>query len=243
MTCVIIDDEPLSISALSQKIGFCETKINILETFSSSKLGIEGIKELNPDLVFLDVEMPEMDGFAVLDHFVNRRFEVIFTTAHNEYAIKALRKSAVDFLLKPIDIDELNEALKTTKSKIEKNKIAIELNPPQKNDIQFNKLAVSSVRGLVFVPLKDILYMRSDKNYTTITLSNNENVVTTKTLGEYEPLLEKHAFFRIHHSTIINLEFIKEYLKGEGGTVIMSNNAELDVSRRKKKELMDIIRD
>ncbi|WP_435356725.1 LytR/AlgR family response regulator transcription factor [Emticicia sp. SJ17W-69] len=240
ITALIIDDEPSSLEALKLKIQKVTSDIEIIGTFYSAKEALNFMEDLAPDLIFLDVEMPEMDGFSFLEQFSTRSFEVIITTAHDEYAIKAVRQSVIDFLLKPVNISELKDAIERLKQKL-KAKQKNEKSSYQKLNAQFDKIPIPSMRGLLFVPVKEILYLISEGNYTTILMENSQKIVSSRNLGDYESLLENLHFFRIHHSTIINLSQIKEYLKGEGGSVILSDGTELDVSKRKKKEFLELI--
>jgi two-component system, LytTR family, response regulator len=240
ITTFIIDDEPASVEALRLKIQRVTDEIEIVETFNSAIEATKKINDFVPDLVFLDIEMPEMDGFIFLSQFQDRHFEVIITTAHNEYAIQAVRQSVIDFLLKPINTIELGEAIERVKQKI-KTKRKTDRPSAQKLNAQFDKIPVPSMRGLLFLPVKEILYLISDGNYTSIFLENKQKIVSSRNLGDYETILTNLNFFRIHHSTIINLSQIREYLKGDGGSVILSDGTELDVSKRKKKEFLEII--
>jgi two-component system, LytTR family, response regulator len=239
-TAIIIDDEPLSIEALKLKIAKANADIEVIESFFSAKEAVNKIEDLDPDLVFLDIEMPELNGFGFLEKIENRRFEVIITTAHDAYAIKAVRFSAIDFLLKPVDTDELKEAIQRFMEKMTAKQIKDKL-PSTKLNAKFDKIPIPTLRGLQFVHIAEILYLASEGNYTQIYLENKDNIVSSKSLGDYEILLESLHFFRIHHSTIINLSQIREYLKGEGGSVILRNGAELDVAKRKKKEFLELI--
>jgi two-component system, LytTR family, response regulator len=240
ITTIIIDDEPASMEALRLKIERVSDEIDVVTTFYSAKDALKSIESLEPDLVFLDIEMPEIDGFTFLEHFPNRNFEVIITTAHDHYAIRAVRQNAIDFLLKPVSISELHEAIDRLKLKI-KAKQKSEKGAIPKLNAQFDKIPVPSMRGLVFVPIKEILYLSSEGNYTTIHLESKQKLVSSRNLGDYESILEQLHFFRIHHSTIINLTQIREYLKGEGGSVILTDGTELDVSKRRKKEFLETI--
>jgi two-component system, LytTR family, response regulator len=240
ITTIIIDDEPASMEALRLKIERVSDEIDVVTTFYSAKDALKSIESLEPDLVFLDIEMPEIDGFTFLEHFPNRNFEVIITTAHDHYAIRAVRQNAIDFLLKPVSISELHEAIDRLKLKI-KAKQKSEKGAIPKLNAQFDKIPVPSMRGLVFVPIKEILYLSSEGNYTTIHLESKQKLVSSRNLGDYENILEQLHFFRIHHSTIINLTQIREYLKGEGGSVILTDGTELDVSKRRKKEFLETI--
>lgn len=239
ITALIIDDEPTSAEALRLKIMKASEEIEILKIFNSTKEALREFNDLLPEAVFLDIEMPEVDGFQFLEHFPNRTFEVIITTAHDEYAIKAVRQSAIDFLLKPVSISELKDAIERLKTKLKaktKEKTSV-----TKLNAQFDKIPIPSMRGLQFIKVTDILYLSSDGNYTTIYLNDKQKIVSSKNLGDYEALLDNLHFFRIHHSTIINLSHIREYLKGEGGSVILTDGSELDVSKRKKREFLEVI--
>ena len=238
---IIIDDEQASLQALQLKIRRVSSEIEIIETFDSAVKAIEHLENLSPDVIFLDVEMPEMNGFAFLEKFPERDFEVIITTAHDEYAIQALRNSAVDFLLKPVIIEDLSKAIERLSQKIEAKNHNTTHNF-QKLNAQFDKIPVPSLRGIVFVPIREILYLASEGNYTTIYLENRSNIVSSRNIGDYETLLASMGFFRIHHANLINLIHIQEYLRGEGGSVILSNGVELDVSKRKKKEFLDFMK-
>jgi two-component system, LytTR family, response regulator len=239
-TAIIIDDEPLSVEALKLKIARTETNIEIVAAYFSAKEASKYIEDIDPDLVFLDIEMPELDGFGFLENFSDRRFEVIITTAHDTHAIKAVRFSAIDFLLKPIEIDTLKEAIQRFLMKMQAKSSKENFSKPRLN-AKFDKIPVPSLRGLQFVEVSEILYLSSEGSYTLIYFQNAEHLVSSKSLGDYEQLLLDLHFFRIHHSTIINVSHIREYLKGEGGSVILSNGTELDVSKRRKKEFLDSI--
>ena len=238
---VIIDDEKASLLALQLKIEHINANLKIIKTFRLAADAVAEIEDLAPDVVFLDVEMPILDGFAFLEKFPERDFEVIITTAHDEYAIQALRNSAVDFLLKPIIIEDLLQAIERLNQKLEAKKRSNNQGF-QKLNAQFDKIPIPSLRGIVFVPIREILYLESDGNYTTIYLENAVNHVSSRSIGDYETLLNSMGFFRIHHAHLINLVHIKEYLRGEGGSVILTNGVELDVSKRKKKEFLDFMR-
>ena len=237
---ILIDDEPICIEALKMKILKASDEIEVIRTYNSALDAVDKIEKLAPDVIFLDVEMPEMDGFGFLEKFPKRAFEVIISTAHDEYAIQAVRQSALDFLLKPVSVSELSTAISRLIQKLDaKNKA--DKTVARKVDAMFDKIPVPSLRGITFVPVKDILYMLSDGNYTMIYLESKQKIVSSRNLGDYEMMLENLNFFRIHHSTLINLAHIKEYMRGEGGSVILTDGSELDVSKRRKKEFMAAI--
>ncbi|GLU51478.1 putative response regulatory protein [Dyadobacter frigoris] len=237
---ILIDDEPLSIEALKMKILKASDEIEIIKTYTSASEAMVKIEKLAPDVIFLDVEMPELDGFQFLENFPNRCFEVIISTAHDEYAIQAVRQSALDFLLKPVSVLELSTAIDRLIQKLNaKNKAG--KSSYRMVDAQFDKIPVPSLRGITFVPLTDILYLSSEGNYTMIYLENKQKIVSSRNLGDYEAMMANLNFFRIHHSTVINLWHIREYLRGEGGSVVLKDGTELDVSKRRKKEFMEVI--
>ena len=241
---IIIDDEPASIEALKIKIQRASDEIEIIRTYTSPTEALEKLEKMAPDVIFLDVEMPELDGFGFLENFPNRTFEVIISTAHDEYAIQAVRQSVLDFLLKPVSINELSAAIDRLIQKL-KAKEKVELKSgkaaSRKLDAQFDKIPVPSLRGITFVPVREILYLMSEGNYTMIYLENKQKIVSSRNLGDYETMVENLNFFRIHHSSLINLAHIREYMRGEGGSVILSDGTELDVSKRRKKEFMEVI--
>ncbi len=240
-TAIIIDDEPLSNEALRLKIEKAARNVEIIGTFHSAKDASQEMQELEPNLVFLDIEMPEHDGFWFLEQFSKRQFEVIITTAHDAYAIKAVRFSAIDFLLKPINLPDLSEAIGRFVQKMEEKSLKTSNLNLAKLNAKFDKIPVPSLRGLQFESINEILYLRSEGNYTMIYLKNGEQIVSSKNIGDYETVLLNLHFFRIHHTSIINLEHLREYLKGEGGSVILIDGTELDVAKRKKKEFLDVI--
>ena len=215
--------------------------VEILDQCSSAKLALESIAEHQPDLVFLDIEMPDMNGFEMLDLCKGARFETIFTTAYNEYAIQAIRHSALDYLLKPIDKTELAQSVARsrdrksvdTSKRIEK---LLEFMDVRKSS---QRIALPTSDGLIMVDTKDIIYCESINNYTNFHLNTNKAILVSKTLKKVEALLESNeSFFRVHHSIIINLHFLHSYVKGDGGEVVMNNGKNLPVSRNKKLEFL-----
>jgi two-component system, LytTR family, response regulator len=234
ISAVLIDDEKASLVALEAKLMDCEQDIKILAVFQNPVEALSQVPRLDVDVVFLDIDMPNLDGFGFLNRLTERPFEVVFTTAYNQYAINAIRSEALDFLLKPINQDELSATItKIIQRKTEKNQ--------QIKRSTLNKISVPTQKGLQFLPKDEIVYVEADKNYTTFFMNNQPAIVVSKTMKEFERILENAGFFRIHHSTMINLNHIVEYIKGEGGSVIMSNGTELEVSRRRKQEFLERI--
>lgn len=245
LTAIIIDDESSSRYALRQKLLAHCHEVEIIAECENGEEGIRAIEEQKPDVVFLDVEMPRMNGFTMLQHLKTRNFEVIFTTAYDHYAIRAIRFSALDYLVKPVEVAELKAAIT----------MALEKRAGQQNNSRIEtllhnlltgkavpgRIALPSMEGLQFVETDDIIYLQADSNYTVLYLEASPNITVTKTLKDFEELLPESVFIRIHHSYIVNKNKIRKYLKGEGGQVVMNNGDTLDVSRRKKEEFMRMI--
>ena len=241
---IVVEDETKSRFSLVQKLSdFCPAVQVIAEAEDGLK-ALELIEELRPQLVFLDIEMPKMNGFEMLSNIRNKDFHVIFTTAYDQYAIKAIKYSALDYLLKPIDIEELKSAVQRVSTidmlPMRQQLDLLELNISQSKN-KFNKLALPTLDGLLFFDISDIIYLEAESNYTYIFFTNKSKVTASKTLKDFEELLPKNTFFRPHHSYIINLNFIKKYIKGDGGSIELQNGKYIDVSRRRKEEFLKII--
>jgi two-component system LytT family response regulator len=241
---VIVDDEKISLNALASKINTCCPDINIVKLFDNPKKAQEEIPLLQPDVLFLDIEMPHINGFTLLKNISPVCFEVIFTTAYSEYAIAALRISALDFLLKPIDAGELTNAVK---------RLAEKLNQPNKNNFeeqlqlffqyqkhpeQLDKIALPVLNGLEFIEVNNIVKVEGENVYSIFYLNDGKKIIVSRTLKETEQVLSRWSFIRVHKSYIINLRYIKRYTKGEGGIVELSDGSEVEVSRRSKNEFL-----
>jgi two-component system, LytTR family, response regulator len=234
---IIIDDEQHCISRLTGLLsGFHKDTIQLLNPASSVKDGIKAIKEFLPDLIFLDVQINDRSGFDLLRECGAINFKIIFTTAYDRYAIQAIKFSAIGYLLKPIDEDDLAEALnKLKETTVEQASLmagVIENNLSQ--PVKKKKLTIPSGNELLFLNIAEIVRCQSDINYTTIYKSDQQKIVVAKTLKEFEELLSDQDFFRIHNSDLINLSFIKSYNKGKGGSVVLQDGTELEVSIRRK---------
>lgn len=240
MKALIVDDEKKSRESLRMLVTeFCDD-VEVVWTAGSIAKTLEGIDKFNPDVVFLDIRLRQETGFDLFKNLDEINFEVVFTTAYSEYAIKAIKFSAVDYLLKPIDIDELQFAVKKVRERIKAQEVPREkieallqnLKPTESSNF---KIALPTAKGLMFVKLDEIIYCTGQSNYTEFYIKNRAKVVVSKTLKEYEDMLSDYNFFRIHKSYLINLNEINEYIRGEGGYVIMNDNASLDVSKRRKE--------
>jgi two-component system LytT family response regulator len=242
---IIIDDELHSLQSTQLLVEQYCPAVEIIGTAASAKEGLSMIETLNPDLVFLDIAMPVMNGLELLTKIRERNFEVIFTTAYDEYAIKAIRVNALDYLLKPIEPDELKEAVAKVVQKRQKrydpDKIDELLGKISDVPHKEKKLALSVDGRIQMIEPDDIIYCESDSNYTTIFLTGNKKRMLSKTLKEVETILNRPRFFRCQNSFLINLNHVKEYFRGEGGEVIMSDGKMIRVSRNKKEELLRLL--
>jgi two-component system LytT family response regulator len=242
MKAIIIDDEPKGRNILLQLITQNFRHIKVVATAAGADEGIARIEAWKPDVVFLDVEMPGKNAFDMLNELQPIDFKIIFVSAHNHYALNAIKLSAIDFLLKPVDLDDLKKAVERlsvqpANSVQQVPNLLSQLQHPKSN---FDRIAIASVNAIEFVNISDIIYCKADNVYTEVYL-NNATIIATKNLGEFEDLLTRHFFFRIHHSYLINMNHIKKYLKGEGGVVVMANDKEIEVSRRRKGAFLELL--
>lgn len=234
---LLVDDENDALEALEWKLNKYIDNVEVTTCNSPIKaIGI--INEGGLDVVFLDIQMPEMDGFTMIEKLENRDFNLIFTTAHDEFALKAIKVSAIDYILKPVDKDELLEAMdkikKTEKSNLLENKLELLLNNLNDNN---DKINISADGKVYLLERDDVVMLKSDKSYTTIFLKSEQQILVSKTLKEVEKKFMFSQFFRVHNSYLINLNHVKEYLKGLGGELIMTNGLTASISRNRKAEL------
>jgi two-component system LytT family response regulator len=236
---IIIDDEAHCIRRLSTLLKEnCKESIQLLDSFQSAEEGLAAISKLQPALVFLDVQMNGQTGFDLLKKIQPINFEVIFTTAYEKYAVQAFKFSAIDYLLKPIDLDDLLQAITKVTNKISGNEMSRKLDAlfhNLKNVHEPKKISIRTLDGLTFLDINDIIRCQSNINYTTIYLKTNQKITVSKTLKEFEELLSDHNFYRVHNSHLINLSYITKYNKGKGGVVAMFDHSEVEVSSRRKE--------
>jgi two-component system, LytTR family, response regulator len=238
---IIIDDERHSCDALKMLLEKCCPQIQVAAICHSAKDGIAKINELRPDLIFLDIEMPYMNGFQMLEQISNIDFEIIFTTSYDQYAIKAFKFSALDYLLKPVDREELEKAVQKISKKINPSisqQLEILLQKINQPSIPVQRIALPTMQGLEFVPVESIINCTSSNNYTEFFLKDKKRLLVSRTLKEAEDMLTEHAFLRVHHSHIVNMNAITKYVKGEGGYLVMEDGSTIDVSRSRKELLM-----
>ena len=236
---VVVDDEIDALEVLEWKLKRYVPNIEIT-LCSSPKEAIVIVEELKPDLLFLDIQMPEMDGFTFLENLKYRNFQLIFTTAFNEFAIKAIKVNAMDYLLKPIDKIELIEAVEKARIAVDKNNFSTNIQKLLDTvQTQPTKVNVSADGKIYLLEPDEVVMLQSDKSYTTIYLKCEKKILVSKTLKEVEKKFSFDSFYRVHNSYLVNLNHVKEYFKKMGGELILTNGLTASVSRNKKTELLE----
>jgi two-component system LytT family response regulator len=241
LRAILIDDEQRGINTLKLLIEKFVPEVKIVAETTEAEKGIELIDNYRPEIVFLDINMPFMNGFEVLEKLEFKKFNLIFTTAHEEYALKAIKNNALDYLLKPIVADHLKLAIEKVKKQIETkqqpdfSKVLLELNKNNKS-----RFPISIKDGTDYVPLDDIIRLEADSNYTKIFLVNGKTGLNPKTLKEYEIMLceDGDHFMRINHSHIVNLKHISKFIKEDGGIIVTKDNQRLVLSKNKKDDFL-----
>jgi two-component system LytT family response regulator len=238
---IIVDDET----------DCCETIVELLQThcpgvevigiYHNGAEALPAILQHQPDLVFLDVEMPKMKGFEMLEQLPQVNFDIIFTTSYDQYALKAIRFSAIDYLLKPIDRNELQKAVQKIIQRSQRTiskQVEILMQRIHQPPKSISKIALPTMEGLQMIPVDSIIRCESDGNYTVLMLKNKQKVIVSTVLKDIEEMLEEYSFARVHRSYLVNLNEVEKYVKGEGGYLIMSDGSSVDVSRNKKENLL-----
>ena len=241
ITATIVDDEPYSCETLATLLERYCPDVKVLDICYSAASALKSINEQKPQLLFLDIEMPHMNGFELLEKLPDIDFELVFTTSYDQYAIKAFRFSALGYLLKPIDQDDLRKAVQkavNSTSHVSPQQIKVLLEKLNHPTLIVNKIAIPTLEGLQMILVESIINCEADRNYTIINTKNKLKIVASKTLKEVEELLEDYPFIRVHHSHIVNLNEVERYVKGEGGYLLMSNGSNIDVSRSRKEFLL-----
>lgn len=240
---VILDDEIHCSKGLLIQLGQICPQVEVIETFNSPLKAIPFLQENAIDILFLDVEMPMLNGFDLLKQIGTPKFDVIFTTAYDQFAIKAFKISAFDYLLKPIEDDDLRDSIE--KWEKEKNK--------QNNELKFQnlmaqlepknskKLVLPTSEGMELINIEDIVCIDSESNYSRLYFQNNTFLLVSRTLKEFEEILEDKGFMRVHHSHLINLNSIQKYIKADGGYVLLSNGRKVSISRARKEQILEYI--
>lgn len=239
---LLVDDESKSRTALRSFLSkYCPT-IDIVGEAEGVKSGLEKIEELTPDVIFLDIEMNDGTGFDLIEQLPAINCEIIFVTAFNQYAIKAFRYSAIDYLLKPVNPEELIQAVAKLSDESRISEIEQKLEALMSNKTSIQKIAIPSMEGIRLEEVNNIRYCESDNYYTHIHLNSGEKLLVSKTLKEYDTILSEEGFFRIHQKYLVKVSEIKTYSKSDGGFVTLSDGTHLTVSRRKKDDLVKLLR-
>jgi two-component system LytT family response regulator len=241
---ILIDDEAHCLDSLSILLNeYCPT-VQIIEKCSSPEQGFAAIKDLNPDLVILDIDMPGMNGFELLDQFQIITFAVIFVTGHDQYAIRAIHLSALDYLLKPVNPQELIKSVNKVQTRRQlptTEQLEMLLKQLIDKDYQPVKIAVSTLEGFEMIPAEQVIRCEAFNNYTRLYLKENKKITASRTLKEIEHQLHNFPFFfRVHHSYIVNLNEVVRYVRGEGGHLVMSDGSTVNVSRSRKEALLKL---
>ena len=242
----IIDDENHACETLKWQLEniSLDIELDIIGVFKNPNKALDALRTNVPDLIFLDIEMPGLNGFQFLEELNMPEINIVFTTAYDQFALDAFRINAVDFLIKPIDISELETSLKRAISNKDQyhpehiRKLFQEFNKSKMGNI---KIGLTSVHGVDFVDCKDIVYCQSESNYCRVYLASGRKILASKTLKDIEAMLPNNLFFRIHHSYIANLSKVVRYLHKDGGVLILENEIELKVARTRKKELLQML--
>lgn len=241
ITAIIVDDEPYSCESLVSLLERYCPEVKILDICYSGADALKAIEEQTPTLIFLDIEMPHMNGFEMLQKLPSINFSIIFTTSYDQYAIKAIRFSALDYLLKPVDSDELQAAVKKVLSKSHETvpqQIEMLLHKLTHPIIAVNKIAIPTIDGLQLLLIETIIRCSSESNYTELHLKNKKKITASRTLKEIEEMLLDYSFLRVHHSHLVNLNEVEKYVKGDGGYLILSDGTNIGVSRSRKELLL-----
>jgi two-component system LytT family response regulator len=244
LKAILVDDELSSLQNLRQKLEEYCPSIKVAASIQKPEEAIFLINHHKPDVLFLDIEMPRISGFRLLEDLGDYDADIIFTTAYNHFAIEAMRLSAFDYLVKPVAITDLQNTvnrLLQQRSKQTKERLNVLKQSISENKSQENKIAVPTNEGLEFVVIKNIIRIESSSNYSRLFLVNGQSLFVTRLLKDFEELLLPYRFFRIHNSHMINLNYIRKYIRGEGGQVVMDNGDVVDVSRRKKEEFLSLL--
>lgn len=238
---IIIDDEPDCCDVLATLLERHCPEISIAGICTTAEEGLAMLSEKPVQLVFLDIQMPRMNGFELLEKIKPINFGVIFTTSYDQFAIKAIRFSALDYLLKPVDKEELKAAVAKALQQLHQpltQQLEMVMQRLYHPSRQVNQIALPTLEGLQIIPVDSIISCASNSNYTILSLKENQKLIVSRTLKDIGEMLEEYSFLRVHHSYIVNMNEIRKYIRGEGGSLIMSDGSAIDVSRSKKELLL-----
>lgn len=241
MTTLIIDDESSGRKTIRTFIAKYAHNLKIVDEADSVKSGLLAIKKHQPEVLFLDVRMNDGTGFNLLEQLTHVNFQVIFVTAYEEHAIKAFKHSAVDYLLKPLDPDDFIASVSKLKKESKLEEIEKKVEALLQNNHKIEKIALPTLSGLNMIKIKDIVHCESDNNYTNFHLKNGKKLLVSRTLKEFDEILSPEGFYRTHKSHLVNISYIAEYIKGEGGIVKLENGDHIEVSRRRKEGLIQAL--
>ncbi len=243
LKAIIIDDEKFCIETLEWELEQHCSDVEVLATCQGGEQGILAIKTHQPDVIFLDIEMPYMNAFEMLQQIEDIQFDIIFTTAYDKFAIKAIKVSAMDYLLKPIGKEELKAAVQKVQAKRKKNgsgtNLQILMEQLLLNQQDIRKIALPTIDGLELIRIDHLMYVRADSNYTHFHTLSGRKIIISRTLKQIEEILSEYSYFcRIHQTYLVNLHHVERYQKGSGGSLVMTDDAILPVARNRKEPLM-----
>jgi two-component system, LytTR family, response regulator len=245
---ILVDDEPQSSKALEIKLKELADDIEVIGMYNHPEKAISAIRKTKPELVFLDIEMPGMNGFQLLEKLEQFDFEVIFVTAYNEYMLNALHISALDYLLKPVDAEELNGALARFRKRISLQNNQLEkkeqfelLSDALRDQNAPRRLAVATLQGITFLKIQEIVRVEALSNYSTFHLVNKQKIMVSRTLKDFEYLLAQQNFFRVNRSCIVNTGYVVKYKNEDGGVLELQDGTEVSVGPHRKNELLDLL--
>ncbi len=245
LRAIIVDDELNSRETLKLMLERYCPNVNVISMSDGYDAALESIKIFKPDIVFLDIQMPDGNGFKLLDQFEDIDFFVIFTTAYEEYALKAFKYNAIDYLLKPIIAKDLIDAIEKVSKNLNSNEVNFQNIKSILNELKqqkkSKKIVLSTAEGMHIVDTENIMRCESDDYYTKFFFVDGSTMLISKTLKEHEELLSDSDFFRPHKSHLINLNYVKSYIKSDGGSLIMNDGKEIPVSRRKREKILEIL--
>lgn len=235
---IIIDDEPDSVRLLQLQLAENCPNTEVIATFTSSAKALAEIELLNPDLLFLDIEMPVINGFELLEKILHLDFSIVFVTAYNQYALKAFRFNALDYLVKPVDTEELIEAISKAQKSIKPTSAQLDMLQKQLRGQPVTKIAIAGQTGVSFIDLSNIIYSEASNNYSKLILSDGSTFLVSKTLKDVQEVLEEETFLRVHRQYIINLNHVKQLNRNEG-ILTMTNGDHIPIARNQKEKLIE----
>jgi two-component system, LytTR family, response regulator len=245
MQAVIVDDELKGRNLLKELLTRSFPELEVAAMARNAEEGVQFIRRFNPDLIFLDVNMPGKTGFEMLQDLQPVSFEVVFVTAYHEFAIRAFKYNAFDYILKPIDYEELDQCMTRLREKQRQHDVHVQVNSLlqtfQHPRSLPERIMVHSMDGMSVIPIQDIIYLEAAGAYSIFYIRDQDKLISSLNLKEYEDLLGPHRFFRVHHSYLINLAEVKKFVKTEGGHVLMSNGDKVDVSKRRKDDFIQLL--